>query len=287
MPTPLLFIFIDGLGWPPGPLEESPYRDCPALRRLLEQHAVPLETGQGVPGLPQSASNQASFMTGRNIPAEFGHLEGFPTAALRSLLEEDNLLLRLVRAGRTVRFANAYVKYPNGSMPALLRSVTTVTTLSALGGEGTLGRDELLQGRAVTHDLTRDWLRHDPETAGIPTISEAQAAADLLRTAEGCDLCMFEYFLTDRAGHRGTDEERQAVLASLDRFLAALLAFPGREQWLILLTSDHGNIEEFSHRRHTANPVPWIAIGPDEEQARQGMSVIRDVHDRILQLAGV
>lgn len=30
----------------------------------------------------------------------------------------------------------------------------------------------------------------------------------------------------------------------------------------MLLTSDHGNLEEASHRRHTRNPVPLLAVGP-------------------------
>ncbi len=30
----------------------------------------------------------------------------------------------------------------------------------------------------------------------------------------------------------------------------------------VLLTSDHGNLEEPWHKSHTANPVPLLAVGP-------------------------
>lgn len=33
------------------------------------------------------------------------------------------------------------------------------------------------------------------------------------------------------------------------------------EHGLLLLTSDHGNLEDLSTRRHTANPVPGLLIG--------------------------
>jgi len=35
-------------------------------------------------------------------------------------------------------------------------------------------------------------------------------------------------------------------------------------QGLILLTSDHGNLEDLSTRRHTSNPVPALLIGNEE-----------------------
>jgi hypothetical protein len=284
IPRPILLVFVDGLGWPAGRLEESLYAGCPALCRLLRGHAVPLETVLGVEGLPQSATNQTVIMTGRNAPLECGrHIEGFPVQQLRAMLEEDNLFLRFVRAGRRAVFANAYVRFPGASMPLIYRSVSTVSTLAAFGG--TLGREELLAGLAVCHDLTRE---HLPEhgITDVPVISEEMAAEHLWAAAAPVDFCLFEYFLTDHAGHRGDQARQMAVLASLDRFLAALLAHqpPGA---LLLLVSDHGNIEAPETRRHTANPVPWVAVGPGEEAARRGMGSLLEVFPRILSLAGL
>ena len=47
---------------------------------------------------------------------------------------------------------------------------------------------------------------------------------------------------------------------------------------LILLTADHGNLEDLSTRRHTTNPVPLLLIG-DEKTRR--------LFDGVTDLAGV
>jgi 2,3-bisphosphoglycerate-independent phosphoglycerate mutase len=72
---------------------------------------------------------------------------------------------------------------------------------------------------------------------------------------------LFEYYLTDKAGHSQSSEEAAAVLASLDRFFAGLLTHfdPGRH--LLVVTSDHGNLEDLSTKSHTRNPVPLVAYG--------------------------
>jgi hypothetical protein len=284
IPCPILLVFVDGLGWPPGQLEESLYAGCPTLCRLLREHAVPLETALGVDGLPQSATNQTVIMTGRNAPQECGrHIEGFPVQQLRTMLEADNLFLRFVRAGRRAVFANAYVRFPGASMPLAYRSVSTVSTLAAF--DATLGREELLAGRAVCHDLTREHLAEHGIT-DVPVIAEAEAAEHLWAAAVAVDFCLFEYFLTDHAGHRGDQARKLAVLGSLDRFLAGLLARQPPAT-LLLLVSDHGNIEEPETRLHSANPVPWTAVGRGEAEARRGMASLLDVFPRILSLAGL
>jgi bisphosphoglycerate-independent phosphoglycerate mutase (AlkP superfamily) len=74
-------------------------------------------------------------------------------------------------------------------------------------------------------------------------------------------LTFFEYFLTDKVGHRRSSLPPSALLSSLDTFFAALLdcLTPSREA--LLITSDHGNLEDTSHTQHTRNPVPLIVVG--------------------------
>ena len=40
------------------------------------------------------------------------------------------------------------------------------------------------------------------------------------------------------------------------------------ENDLVILTSDHGNLEDLSARGHTSNPVPVLIIGPSEIRQR-------------------
>jgi hypothetical protein len=243
---------------------------------------VPLDTGLGVPGIPQSATGQTAILTGINAAALLGqHLEGFPNAALREVIGASNLFVQLLRHGRTCRFANAYARVPIQELPMMLRSVTTVATLAAFGEA--LDRAALIQDRAVYHDLTRRGLPAQG-VEGVPAIDEAVAAAHLRAVLRTVEFCLFEYFLTDHAGHRGTPEEQQRVLRSLDTFLAALLAGLNAATELLLMVSDHGNIEDGTRRGHTANPVPWVAWGCAESAARRRCTSLLDVTPKVLEL---
>lgn len=281
-PEHVLLILVDGLGIPREPTQASIYAQCPALRSLLEQHCAPVDAGLGVDGLPQSATGQATILTGINAAEKLGmHLHGFPNAELRELIEKENLFGKLIDAGRTCTFANAYALQSERTATLTPKSVTTVATLAALGPGRT--RENMLEGHAVYHDLTRCWLaaRSDEH---VPLIDEKTAARHLMAVVRTVDFCLFEFFMTDVLGHRGTQTEKRDVLASLDRFLAELLDLLDREKELLLLISDHGNIEEPGHRKHTANPVPFCAVGYRASIALDRMQDLTDVTPRILNL---
>lgn len=285
LPERVLLFFVDGFGWPPEPLAESMYAPLPTVCRLLTGHAVPIDATLGVAGLPQSATGQTAIFTGINAAERVGrHVEGFPTTELRAIIAHHSLFRQLKEAGRTCTFANAYLRAPGLSLPLAHRSVTTVMTYEALGV--TRERAELDAGRAVFHDITRA----SADKIGItdlPTIAEEVGASHLLTTLREVDFCLFEYFLTDHAGHRGDLSWQQAVLASVDRFLAGIVAGLDCERELFLVVSDHGNIESRADHHHTTNPVPWIAFGCGEALARENCHSLLDVAPKVLALLGV
>ena len=49
------------------------------------------------------------------------------------------------------------------------------------------------------------------------------------------------------------------------------------ERELLLLTSDHGNIEDMSVRVHTINPVPALIIGKDRCKLVNFLKAKRDI----------
>ena len=65
-------------------------------------------------------------------------------------------------------------------------------------------------------------------------------------------------------------ETAVALLQSVDEMLGGLLAAWDDEKGLILLTSDHGNMEDLSTRRHTMNPVPALIVGEGGRSAARG-----------------
>ncbi len=279
-PRHVLLVLVDGLGIPPEPLSGTIYRRTPSLCTLIAEDSVAVDASLGVPGTPQSATGQTAILTGVNAAKELGrHLSGFPNRKLREIIARENIFLKLRAAGFTSMFANAYARTHEQRLPRALQSVTTVAVLSAFGQP--LSGSDMLAGNAVYHDLTRAWLREHGQP-DVPLISEAEAAAHLLQIVRGLDFTLFEYFLTDHAGHRGTEEDRYRVLASLDSFIGALKKQLNTGEELLLLVSDHGNIESSETRLHTRNPVPFAAYGCGAAAARSGVASILDVTPRIL-----
>jgi hypothetical protein len=254
----VLFLFIDGFGIGPHIPPRNPLADrsrYPALSRLLER-SVPLDASMGVPGLPQSATGQAALLTGLNTAQLMGrHIEGFPPPRLKAVVEEHNLFSAFKAQGKRAVFANAYWIDDVAHIPPRRESVTTVATLAAHGD--VRGKSALLENRAVYHDLSREMLR-DRDYSG-PLITPEEAAEHLKGIASVHDFTLFEFFQTDRAGHRGAAEQVEEVLRKLDRFVEALFDFDG----VLVVTSDHGNIEDLSVRTHTDNPVPFYTNRPD------------------------
>lgn len=277
----VLYVFIDGVGYSE-PGEQNPVcpEVCPTLYGLME-HAVHLDACLNVPGLPQSATGQSTLYTGVNAPQVMGrHKEGFPGPTLCKLLQEGNLFMELRRRGLRVCFADAYFADTADELAARrFKSVTTIMSLTT--PEVIRYQGDMLAGRAVLHDLTREAIV--PKGYTGPLITPEVAADQLLDIAAENDFTLFEYFLTDIAGHSQNRERAEGVLSSLDRCLTKLVA--GRdEETLLLITSDHGNIEDLGTRGHTFNPVPLIAVGPHAEEILAGATSLMDVMPHLMRV---
>jgi bisphosphoglycerate-independent phosphoglycerate mutase (AlkP superfamily) len=92
---------------------------------------------------------------------------------------------------------------------------------------------------------------------------------------------LYESFLPDLAGHRRI--EPAWVLPRLDAFLGSVIDHLPPDTGLVL-TSDHGNIEDTTTKLHTTNPVPLLATGPAAGHFRQA-TAITDVAPIILSLS--
>ena len=279
----IIFIFVDGLGIGCTDPDINPL--CGGRFPVLEQmikNAVPLDACLGVEGLPQSATGQATLLTGINAPQAMGrHIEGFPPPSLKKLIAHENLFAKLCKTGKRCTFANCYLNIDPHRIPPRRQSVTTVMTLSSLGR--VRGNAELVEGRAVCHDITR-WTMHTRGYDG-PLITPEEAAEHLMATAEEADLTLFEHFLTDRAGHSGSPEKAFQCLEILERFITRAVRFADQSNHLFILSSDHGNLEDLSVRTHTRNPVPLIAIG-DRRHELGALGNLADVTPSIMALYG-
>jgi hypothetical protein len=272
---------LDGVGIPPEGWRNSDFcKYCgEEFVELFENFAVPIDACLDIPGLPQSATGQCSLFCGINAPQLMGrHIQGFPGPELRKLIRERNIFKSLKVLGKSVCFANAYVRMTLEDLKRIgFRSVTSVMAESALKDVLTL--DDLLAGNAVFHDLTRESIA---DSFPVDIVSPETAAEDLLVVSRDFDFTLFEYFMSDRAGHKRIPEMVEKALTEMGAFICRLVQkLP--EDTLLLITSDHGNCEDLSKKSHTENPVPFFVYGKLRPRRIEVLSLV-DIHDWILNL---
>lgn len=277
----VIFLFIDGVGLRSAATDNPVNPEvCPTLCRLIERHGKPVDACLGVEGLPQSATGQATMFTGVNCSAAMGrHCEGFPGLELRRIIEANNLFLQLRKRQKKVRFADAYlVESPHELVAHRFKSVTTVMALTAPETITTI--NDLLDERALMQDLTRETIQdHYPD---VPIIAPPRAAEHLFALARDYDFTLYEFFQTDVSGHSSDYARACAVLSVYDSFLSTLVRLVEAAGITLVMTSDHGNVENVSERGHTRDPVPFIAFGPQEQMLRARVSSLVDVTPALL-----
>lgn len=297
----LLMVFLDGVGIGEEDADVNPFARAvlPTLQQLLggrlpwlrrpvlrasDAVAVPLDATLDVAGTPQSGTGQAALLTGANAPRLYGgHFGPWTPVRLRPLVEETSLLRRARDGGRVVAFANAYPSDWPG--PGGSRRVAGPPL--AARGAGVLDRHEeaLRAGRAVASEIVNDgWRRYFGNDAA-PVVTEEDAGRSLAGIAAGADLTLYAHYATDTAGHRGGMAGAVAALERVDRFLAGVLdALP--PSCTLLLTSDHGNVEDV-RTGHTRNPAMGVAAGEGARDLTEDLHTIADVPAAVLRHLGL
>ncbi len=292
-----LLVFIDGIGYgargPQNPFDGAPVSVLAPLGGGAGHPGVvygALDASLGHPGLPQSATGQAILFTGDDaIALAGGHWSGNPTPRIASLVARRSILARARERGGTSAFLNAYdarrvahvTRVVRGEERANRRHPPSASSWAALAGGGALRTfDDVRAGRAATFDLTGELLGHFGVDA--PRVTIAGAAAAVARGAAEVDLALFELFLTDKAGHAQDVGWARHELFRTDLFLRELLRAVEPLEQLVVVTSDHGNLEDLSTRSHTRNPVPLAAFGRDAADFVAGATSLLDVAPRLL-----
>jgi hypothetical protein len=288
----VLLIFVDGLGigtrGPHNPLdllgaEASPLAIFEAEEPALPSGGVLVRTDArlGVEGRPQSASGQTTILTGINAPATLGyHKQGFPNEAMRALIREHSIFLQLLHRGIGPNvFANTYTQRFFDERPRWV-SATTVAVEAA--GVPFRTVEDLRDGRAVYHDFTNRLAIERGEN--VPARTPEEAAAVLASLAGEHRFTLYEHFITDRAGHAQDFDAALKALKELSRFVREVLARVELERTTVMLTSDHGNIEDLSTRNHTLNFVPTLAWGRGRESVRRRVRTLADITPTVIEI---
>jgi 2,3-bisphosphoglycerate-independent phosphoglycerate mutase len=281
----VLFIFLDGIGLAPsGP--DNPLSTVP-MPNLYELLAGPLvlescrataldAAGDGLALLALDAC--LGVAGGVNAAAVLGdHGTAQPTGVLKQIIAERSFMKRAAEAGARVLFANAHSEQFWQMVREGKRRLgaSTLTALAAGAPIPTLS--DLAEGRAVLWDITHE-IAADRLGYALPHVSAEEAGARLARLAAEYDLVLYESFLPDLAGHRRVEAEW--VLTRLDAFLGSVLAHRPPHTTLVV-SSDHGNVEDATTKGHTTNPVPLLVVGPEAGYFRRA-TAITDVTPAIL-----
>ncbi len=313
----VLMLFFDGLGLGSDDPAENPLltASMPTWLGLLGSppsashtplHSsratlVPTDANLDTPGLPQSATGQTAILTGVNAAREIGeHWGPYPNAALRRILSNGNLFHRLITAHRRVAFANAY---PPIFFERLARNKARRSAISfAADAAGVQYRtvDDLRAGRAVSVFVTNARWPRTPSPTGssgaaeaakepiplgdVPIITARAAGRNLARIAAEHDFTLFEYFLTDAAGHKRDSTFAHLILNEIDQLLEGVLDETDLGESLVMTTSDHGNIEDLTARKHTRNPVPTLLIGAGHAEIAPLIHSLEDITPAVLHL---
>lgn len=286
----VLLFFIDGLGIGTrgrhnpldGLAEAAPLAvfqdEEPSI--IFDGRLVRTDARLGVEGRPQSASGQTTILTGVNAPLHLGyHKQGFPNEALREIIKEHSIFLQLKRAGIAPNtFANAYTPLFFETRPRWV-SATTVAVEAA--GMSFRSLDDMQAGRAVFQDYSNAMLieRGFPAERRTPKAA-AEVLASLVREHR---FTLYEYFITDKTGHNQDMLTARSILSDLAQFIRRLLSLLDLERTTVLVTSDHGNIEDLSTRNHTLNPVPTLIWGKDRESIAARVRSLADITPAIIE----
>lgn len=292
----IIFIFIDGLGIGAKDLNKNPcaqskiklfnffITDSFPKAIIFDGVVKPIDAQLGVPGIPQSATGQAALFTGINAAKLLNtHLSGFPNQALRDLLAENSIHIRLKNMGKRMAFINVYrpIFFEKGP-EALVRFLSVTSIANWKADLKFLDFHDLRSEQAIYHDFTNmELIKRGYE---VPLFSAEQAGQILARSSQNYDFCLYEYFKTDWAGHAQDLNYAAQLLAQLERFIITLLNHIDLSKTLVILTSDHGNIEELSVKTHTSNPVPLIGWGRRKNELIDSVSSLTDVTPELLRL---
>lgn len=283
-----IFLFVDGVGVGPAG-DDNPFcRQTYGAFEMMtggqpftgEAEAVrdsnhffkAVDANLEVQGLPQSGTGQTALFTGKNAAQEIGkHFGPWPHSGIKHLLKKESVFNKVQMLGKSAKFINAYpeVFFEN----ARKRDRWTATTLmTKAAGIELNGPNEVKMEKAVTAGITQRAWREKLEIE-VPVISPPAAARRLLKQSQHYDLMLHEYYLTDKAGHSRDHKKAAEHLSVYDEFLDTLIREKSNST-TIVLSSDHGNIEDLSTKSHRRNRVPLFVAGPGAEAFFKANSIL-------------
>jgi predicted AlkP superfamily pyrophosphatase or phosphodiesterase len=306
----LIFIFIDGVGIGKAdagnPFFAADTDYMPFFEggcKLPDRTPVKaIDACLGVEGMPMSATGQTSLFTGVNVPAQLAeHRDSYPDSLMRKIIKEKSIFTLLRKKKLIPRFLNAFpgssdlytpfhvhirddgeFRFSGEFRSRVKRSLSVTTCMMIANHMMPFGNNDIRNERALFHDFTN--LSLNGSGANLPQFSPEKAAEIIYKVSRKYDLLLYEYFQTDFYGHGFEMTDCIKLVQQLDRLIKHLVHLLDKKKDTLLVTSDHGNLEDGNTHYHTYNPVPLITWGLSSGELRDRIDNLTDVTPAIVKL---
>ncbi len=283
----VIVIFVDGVGI--GQQDVS-YNPClhsnyqifsPTINLPFNGIQFSLDACLGVNGLPQSATGQSSIYTGKNAAKLIGkHLFGFPNQKLKELLIKQSVFEKLNSLSYRCKFINAF-RPVFFTSPEIFNNVRLSVT-SEMNRAARLpfcSIKDIKNKNALYHDFTNKELIE--KGFQLPIFDSKTASKVLIDQSKKYDLILYEYFLTDKAGHSKNMKYAISEINKIESLIYMVIEKSEGTNTSIIVCSDHGNIEDLRSRSHTYNPA-YFAVWTKKNI--QKLSSLMDIYSLIKKL---
>ena len=305
-----LFLFLDGVGIGEENSETNPFfsADLKYFREIFggipsreksfiknnSAFVQPCDALLSVEGLPQSGTGQVTLFTGVNAAKIIGmHFGPYPHSQIKPTLEEKNIFKVLKNLGADVHFANAFPRQFFEYVESGQRKLSATTLSCIMSGVPLCTADSLRRGEGISADITAERWHTELGYSDIMPVKAFDSGKILRRIALSHDFTMFEFFLADYAGHDQNKAWAGKVLETFDEFLGGIVsagggcaygAEDGTTNLTILISSDHGNVEDLSVKTHTLNPSLTAVAGEHAGFFYGKLKSIADITPAIVEL---
>lgn len=255
------FLFIDGLGI--GELSNNnPFSFCKdslLYQMIYEQddvyHCKPIDARLGIEGLPQSGTGHVTILTGKNASENIGKHHGpFPHTTQRPWLLDNSIGTYCNQHDLKWDVLNAY---PPPYFKALEDRKIRLSSFAYMQtglGKKMYSAEDLSNGMGFPSLLSFKQLQIFG--VNLPSYSIEESVSILVDKFKDLDLVIIEYFILDHLGHDKNITKSIQYIEEISDFLTELKKY--KNELSVIITSDHGNVEDCSVKTHTLNRVPFI-----------------------------
>ncbi len=223
---------------------------------------IPTDPRLGLAGRPQSGTGQAAILTGLNVPQMIGeHYGPKPNLPTREIIANDNFFKQVKRGGKKAALLDAY---PEGLHYDIARGKTLRSSIQQAAyesGQQLFGMEELKAGQALTPEWTGESWHSYLKLYDTPIYTAREAGHRLVEISRNYDFAFHSHWMTDHVGHRGPLQRGVELLELFDGVMAGVTEAWKDDEGLVIITSDHGNMEHIGSRNHTENDIPTLVIG--------------------------